>query len=364
MHMCAWLRVCIRVFVCACVDAGKLMRPRHRPITNKPDRIIWKFKFIFRIEMTAILCQLSTYAVFIYIYIHMETDTHKHTCICKPVYKDSFSKCFFFWNRTDRDSFSTTNIWMYIYGHTYTPHHTHTNMHSCMCKYKDFFFWESEPTANLAAHICMYSHTHTYKNAHTNTYIPIGTCVHALCNYSAHHFACTCIYCVYFRMYTCMSIYTHAYIYVYVYVCISSCMHVQTCIMQCKDICFKTCIFHMCDKTHSYVWQDSSICTGCRRLIGSLKLSVILRKRATNYKALLRKLSYTDKASYGSSPPFMTLRIYTHNVTRSTRSCVWHLFNSSVWRVPFGLLPVQSDIYMRIYVYVHMYTHQHICLYV
>ena len=42
--------------------------------------------------------------------------------------------------------------------------------------------------------------------------------------------------------------------------------------------------------------------TGLRRLIGCLKLQVIFRKRATNCRALLQKMTYEDKASYGSSP--------------------------------------------------------------
>ena len=43
--------------------------------------------------------------------------------------------------------------------------------------------------------------------------------------------------------------------------------------------------------------------TGWRRLIGCFKLQVIFRKRATNYRALLRKMTYQDKASYDSTPP-------------------------------------------------------------
>ena len=43
--------------------------------------------------------------------------------------------------------------------------------------------------------------------------------------------------------------------------------------------------------------------TGWRRLIGCLKLQVIFRKRATNYRALSRKITYEDTASYGSLPP-------------------------------------------------------------
>jgi len=42
--------------------------------------------------------------------------------------------------------------------------------------------------------------------------------------------------------------------------------------------------------------------TEWRRCIGCLKLQVIFRKRATNFRDLLRKMTYKDKAFYGSSP--------------------------------------------------------------
>ena len=43
--------------------------------------------------------------------------------------------------------------------------------------------------------------------------------------------------------------------------------------------------------------------TGWRRPIGRQKLQVIIRKRATNFRAFLRKMTYKDKASYNSTPP-------------------------------------------------------------
>ena len=43
--------------------------------------------------------------------------------------------------------------------------------------------------------------------------------------------------------------------------------------------------------------------TGWRRPIGCLKLQDSFRKRATNYRALLRQKMYQHKASYASSPP-------------------------------------------------------------
>ena len=48
-----------------------------------------------------------------------------------------------------------------------------------------------------------------------------------------------------------------------------------------------------------------SVCfsKGWQRLIRCLKLQVIFRKRATRYRALLRKMTYEDEASYDFTPP-------------------------------------------------------------
>jgi len=48
---------------------------------------------------------------------------------------------------------------------------------------------------------------------------------------------------------------------------------------------------------------DAFTYTGWQRPIGCLKLQVIFRTRATDYRALLRKMTCKDKASYGSVPP-------------------------------------------------------------
>ena len=62
--------------------------------------------------------------------------------------------------------------------------------------------------------------------------------------------------------------------------------------------------------------EDSDLYAGTewQTLIGCLKLRVIFRKRATNYRALLRKTTYTDKVSYGSSAPCddQVIYIYIH----------------------------------------------------
>ena len=71
-----------------------------------------------------------------------------------------------------------------------------------------------------------------------------------------------------------------------------------------------------------YILSTNSKATGWRRPIGCLKLQAIFRKRANYYRALLRKMTYDDKASYGSSPPCTQLKIcqMTVELTCSTFS--------------------------------------------
>ena len=57
---------------------------------------------------------------------------------------------------------------------------------------------------------------------------------------------------------------------------------------------------------HSAHFRD----TGWRRSIGCLKLQVSLRKRATNYRALLQKITYKGKASYACLPPCISFRFW------------------------------------------------------
>jgi len=64
--------------------------------------------------------------------------------------------------------------------------------------------------------------------------------------------------------------------------------------------------------------------TGCRRLIECLKLQDIFRKRATNYRALLRKMTQEDKASYDSTPlcsTFNRVVFKSHRITHMNESC-------------------------------------------
>jgi len=61
--------------------------------------------------------------------------------------------------------------------------------------------------------------------------------------------------------------------------------------------------FFMYIKIGLYLCGVTQIITGWWRLIGCFKLRVIFRKRTTNSRALLRKMTYEDKTSYDSTPP-------------------------------------------------------------
>ena len=56
-----------------------------------------------------------------------------------------------------------------------------------------------------------------------------------------------------------------------------------------------------------YLWVHSNeYFTEWRRPIGYLQLQVIFRKRTTNYRACLQKMTCKDKGFYGCWPPCMT----------------------------------------------------------
>jgi len=63
--------------------------------------------------------------------------------------------------------------------------------------------------------------------------------------------------------------------------------------------------------------------TGWRRLIGSPKLQIIFHKRATKYRAFLRKMTYKDKGSYESSPPCNILSPYDYGAPYQGHILVW-----------------------------------------
>ena len=80
-------------------------------------------------------------------------------------------------------------------------------------------------------------------------------------------------------------------------------------------VCVARVTFSSLKGSHTHI-------TGWRRPIGCFKLQDIFRKRATNYRALWREMTYKDKASYGSSPPFTRCVRETNRERQNVGMCV------------------------------------------
>ena len=80
-------------------------------------------------------------------------------------------------------------------------------------------------------------------------------------------------------------------------------------------------------------------CTGWRKLTGCLKSQVIFRKRATNSRALLLKMTYEDKASYNSTPLCSCIYEYTMHLKMHLRIQLnMHLImRNPLWKYPTSL---------------------------
>ena len=70
------------------------------------------------------------------------------------------------------------------------------------------------------------------------------------------------------------------------------------------SIFVNNCVFtYFCIFAFFFSCVHDGLDTGRQRHIACFKLQVTFCKRATNYRALLRKMTCEDKASHGSSPP-------------------------------------------------------------
>ena len=96
-------------------------------------------------------------------------------------------------------------------------------------------------------------------------------------------------------------------------------------------------------------WLANAIgCTGWRRPIGCLQLQVILWKRATNYRALLRKMTKKIRHSMGLSHPVSHSTMYTythmcrtHTYVQDTHICAWYTHGCTI----------HSCVYWYMYIY-------------
>jgi len=94
----------------------------------------------------------------------------------------------------------------------------------------------------------------------------------------------------------CIYIYEYPHTYVYIYHHKHMYMFVKYLRSECSSIT-------QISPKRNCLRMHPCLCTGWQRPIGCLKLQAIFRKRANNYRALLRKMTNIDKASYDSTAP-------------------------------------------------------------
>jgi len=117
--------------------------------------------------------------------------------------------------------------------------------------------------------------------------------------------------------------------------------------------------------------------------VGCLRLPVILRKRAINYRVLLRKMTYKDKASCGSSrgcsrfamyecmyaQECVCIYIHIHTyVCIHTRVCTYTYTRTSCWCWLKKSKKYTQLSLMHIYIYIYIntcisYIHIYVCIY-
>jgi len=136
-----------------------------------------------------------------------------------------------------------------------------------------------------------------------------------------------------------------------VYMCVYVCAYVCICIRVCVCVCAHVYVFVCacaCASVSIYACVRSPR-TGWRTCIGFLNVQVSFRKRIANYRALLQKMTYKDKALYASPPPCMKTCPFLHHspaVCVCLRVCVC----------------VCVCVYVFVYVCVSMCTYVCVCV--
>jgi len=252
-----------------------------------------------------------------------------------------------------------THIYIYIYICVYIYIKPDT---PCHLEYRSFgvlyVYMYISPWSSLRICICMCVCVRIYTYTYIYVYIYIAKPELDSCHLDYRSLGVLCIH-IYIYIYTHKYAFVYIYIYIYIlyiYIYIYIYIHVCTCIYIYVYMYIYTYIIakrlsspcHLDHRSFGIhycfpVFNHSARCaTGWRRLIGCLKLQVVFRKRATNYRALLRKLTYEDKASYGSTPPC------------SSTICICTCVYICIYIYSYIFSVIQLAVLARLYVYANM----------
>ena len=162
--------------------------------------------------------------------------------------------------------------------------------------------------------MCMYTHMYIY------IYVYIYLHVYIIYIYT------------YIFTYLCVYMHSHTFLHAHdIYIIYHTYKEYMSEIFAVSNI-YTRMYIHSDTKTHNRHTDD----TGQRRTIRCLELQAIFPKRATNYRALLRKMTCEDKASSDSTPPCMYMFTFAYKMYIHKRSTIS-------------------------FAYIHIYTNIHIC---
>ena len=134
-------------------------------------------------------------------------------------------------------------------------------------------------------------------------------------------------------------------------------------------------IYSVCIYIHIYIYMGICIGpvenvnygpsdTGWRICERCCKVLVSVRNRATNHRALLQNMIYTDKASYAFLPPCIDVTFPFYHICPILTSCVYMIMCISyIWERVCVNIRICIYIYIYLYVYVYIYIHIRICIY-
>ena len=177
---------------------------------------------------------------------------------------------------------SYTHIIIYIY------------IHISLCTFMDTNYY-----------ICTYDYVHLYPQI--ILYICIRmSCMRASCSFTYTYHAVHLYEHIITYIYVYTSSRTFIYTYHFVHLYTPIIMYTHTTYIA-RNLVFRGHISKISksffDISERYRKTSEVYYTNVSRCIGYLKLQVSFRKRATNYRALMRKMTNKDKAPYVSSPP-------------------------------------------------------------
>jgi len=120
--------------------------------------------------------------------------------------------------------------------------------------------------------------------------IDTHACIHTSC---IHTYIDACVH-------SCAHTYIHTYIHAYLHAYTNTNKHTTH-----KHAQMPRSLSGKHTHTHTHTHTHAHMCTAWRNLIGSPKLQIVFHKRATEYRSLVRKMTYKHKGSYESWPPCM-----------------------------------------------------------